>query len=146
MVFKFQIQKCTKPADIIGMTLNHFDCIRKLVQSGQEHADQMDAVNNLFIATYGELDVFSLHLIRYTIMNMFKDIRTRVSIFLREGLQTDDGKFIIPTDRIQVGCECQIPGIIRYFDTDRNIECTTKFPVQGVYYVDESETKLGMNM
>lgn len=47
---------------------------------------------------YGQMTDGELQRVRYSILNFFQDIRIRVSIFLRKGVQNNDGSFVIPSD------------------------------------------------
>lgn len=164
MVIKYQMFTCSKPTDIITITDNHFISIIEMINqtNGTGSSNRQDVHNsneqnntaeivkvirNQFLFHYKTYDSIQFQYIRYNLINFLKDIRTRVSIFLREGKQTNDGLFVIPFDRVNVECECQIPGIIRYFQGPNNeIIRTEHFDVGGEYVIDESRTTLGKSM
>lgn len=153
MVVKYQIFSCQKPTDLITITDNHFMSILEMldqcnINETEEDAVQLVAsVRNQFLFHYHTMDLITLQLVRYNILNFLKDVLTRVSIFLREQIQTNEGKFVIPVDRMKVECECQIPGVIRYFrGIENEIIQTNTFDVEGEYVVCDTRTELGLNM
>lgn len=165
MVIKYQLFACPKPSDIITVTDNHFISIIEMLKNNDNDGNNGDeqqnkpetscnniveivnVVRNQFLLHYQQYDLLRFQQIRYNLLNFLKDIRTRVSIFLREGLQTNDGMFVIPYQNVMVECECQIPGVVRYFHGSYNeIIRTEHFDVGGHYLVDDSRTKLGLNM
>lgn len=158
MVVKYQIYSCQKPTDLLTITDNHFTSILDLIENHECSTDErfkldedptelVSSVRNQFLYHYHTIDLILLQVIRYNILNFLKDIHTRVSIFLREGIQVADGKFVIPVEKVVVECECQIPGVIRYFGGEENqITTTESFEVQGDFIVDDNRTTLGLNM
>lgn len=120
MVVKYQLVGCSKPSDLLLITDNHLASLQEMVGGAgyPETSELVGTVRSQFLFHYqNRFDLLQLHLIRAYLLNLLKDIHTRVSIFLREGVQGVDGRFIIPTDRVFVECECLIPGQIRYFST-----------------------------
>ncbi len=128
MVVKYQLVSCSKPSDLLLITDNHLASLQEMVGGGggsgeaesgfPETAELVGTVRSQFLFHYqNRYDLLQLQLIRYYLLNLLKDIHTRVSIFLREGVQSADGRFTIPTDKVVVECECLIPGQIRYFST-----------------------------
>lgn len=50
-----------------------------------------------FFQMYIPLSPGEMQTIRYSILNFLQDLKVRVSVFLRQGVQNNDGKFVIPT-------------------------------------------------
>lgn len=164
MVIKYQLFACPKPSDIMTITDNHFISINEMLKNKQNHdvvddekdklssssnniVEIVNVVRNQFLFHYQDYDLLRFQQVRYSLLNVLKDIRTRVSIFLREGTQTNDGMFVIPYQDVHVECECQIPGVVRYFRGSYNeITRTEHFDVGGNYVINESRTQLGLNM
>lgn len=147
MVVKYQLTACAKSGDLILLTDNHLSSLQQLMAtSHEETAELVSTVRNQFLYHYqNRYDLFQLQLMRYSLLNLLKDIHTRVSIFLREGIQNADGRFFIATNRVVVECECQIPGVIRYFN-EKGIEKTENFETGAEYVVNDQRTTLGLNM
>ncbi|CAF2594731.1 unnamed protein product [Rotaria sp. Silwood2] len=117
MSVKFQIMLCPCAADIIKVTYNHVNSMRKLVRN----STVLDLLDKAFIAfnkQYERLNDVEWLLIRDTILFFFQDVHIRVSIFLRENLQTQQGLFIMKTNGI-VPTGFQPPGEIRTYKRGR---------------------------
>ncbi|CAF3139670.1 unnamed protein product [Rotaria socialis] len=117
MSVKFQIMLCPCAADIIKVTYNHVNSMRKLVRS----STVLDLLDKAFIAfnkQFERLNDVEWLLIRDTILFFFQDVHIRVSIFLRENLQTQQGQFIMKTNGI-VPTGFQTPGEIRTYKRGR---------------------------
>ncbi|KAF7495630.1 Protein OSCP1 [Sarcoptes scabiei] len=107
----------------------------------------VNVVRNQFLFHFQHHDSIQFQLIRYGLLNFFKDIRTRVSIFLRDGTQNSDGIFLMAYDHVSIECECQIPGFIRYFQGSSNeIIRTDRFNVGCEYVINDRRTSLGLNI
>ena len=172
MVVKYQLQECAKVSDLITITDNHLLSVPGIIQqiaTEASNSDSEEGKNNLkdssllavqmvhkvreqFLRHYAnnlnnQFDGIQLQLMRYSLLNFFRNIHTRVSIFLREGIQNAEGRFVIPTDQIKVECECQIPGVIRYFGPDNTLQCTETYDTGTKYLVLQNvKTMLGLNM
>ena len=113
----------------------------------EEAIELIATVRNQFLYHFNNrFDLVQLQLIRNSLLNFLKDIHTRVSIFLREGIQSSDGRFFIPTNRVTLECECQIPGVIRHFKEGNVIDSTENFDTGTEYLVEDARTSLGLNM
>ncbi|RZF48304.1 hypothetical protein LSTR_LSTR010267 [Laodelphax striatellus] len=154
MAFKQQVVFATEPRDIILVTLNHLDNIRYLVTAGNIHK-QLDSAYFLVIKTYGQMSFGELQRVRYNILNFLQDTRVRVSIFLRQNIQNNDGTFRIPPAcTIPYGNE--VPGSIRVFGSDGCILDLLSFNPDANYTVANEKgstelrgtrhTTLGNNM
>ncbi|KAI5755285.1 hypothetical protein M8J77_015697 [Diaphorina citri] len=131
MVFKYQILSAREPRDLILITLNHMDAMRSLVQTSQVQK-QLDACYFLVMKMYGQMTDGELQRVRYSILNFFQDIRIRVSIFLRKGVQNNDGSFVIPSD-LTISYGNEIPGTTRVYQADGTIVDLLNFPSGGSY-------------
>lgn len=100
----------------------------------------------MFLSAYLKMSGHRLQHIRYTILTYLQDIRTRVSIFLRDGTQENDGRFVIKAEGV-VSCDCQIPGQIKYFEpNNQTVVRVQSFDSLGRYSVTNQKTSLGLNM
>ncbi|UJR14606.1 hypothetical protein I4U23_001601 [Adineta vaga] len=145
MSVKFQIMLCPCASDIMKVTYNHVNSMRKLVRSSAV----LDLLDKAFIAfnkQYERLNDVEWFLIRDTILFYFQDIHIRVSIFLRENLQNQQGQFIMSTDGI-VPTGFQPPGEIRTYKRGR-LNHTHTFDA-GERHEPSDETRsfrLGLNI
>ena len=143
MVTKYQIVACNTPIDLIQITLNHLNSMTQMARL-EKSLQLIEATKERFLETYSKMKLAHLQHIRYTILTFLQDVKTRVSIFLRDGTQENDGKFVIKPEGV-VSCECQIPGTIKYFEGNE-VTQTESFPSMATYVVSTEKTSLGFNM
>ncbi|XP_071493076.1 protein OSCP1-like [Diadema antillarum] len=155
MAVKYQISLCLRPKDILLVTLNHMDAIRVFVAHNPAIKGQVEGVCRLLLKTYAFVPVGEFQLIRQTLLGFFQDMHIRVSIFLKEKVQSSNGRFVLSLGgAVPYGTE--IPGTIRYFNKDGKQVETEEFSVQDKYVASPKEgcfdlegdraIKLGRNM
>ncbi|XP_021376797.1 protein OSCP1-like isoform X2 [Mizuhopecten yessoensis] len=155
MAFKFQVSLSLRPKDIILTTLNHIDAIKSLLDGAPQVQQQVDHVYRLLIETFGSLSLGEFQLIRQTLLNFFQDMHIRVSIFLKDKVQSSNGRFVLP-DSGTLPWKTESPGTIRLYDASGNVRNTSQFPANGNFVPALQEgsfdikgsrvTKLGTNM
>ncbi|WAR08115.1 OSCP1-like protein, partial [Mya arenaria] len=154
MAFKYQVSLSLTPRDILLITLNHMDAIRKFVDGQDAILQQVEYVYKLLLETFGSMTSGGFHLIRQTLLNFFQDMHIRVSIFLKDKVQTSNGRFVLSaTGPVPFGT--QIPGTIRTYDSSGKETKSAGFPSGGNYHqqmksgsIDlkgDRVTKLGTN-
>lgn len=136
MACKHQLLMCRRGEDIILVTLNHLDTIKKLVGDSDHHLGLVDSSIKTLTEHFGRLSASEFILLRSTLLSVFQDIHKRVSIFLKNGSQNSNGRFIIPTGGpIPNGFE--LPGTIRYYDGKGEVKNEAKFEVPFEYTLPE---------
>ncbi|XP_052284911.1 protein OSCP1-like isoform X2 [Dreissena polymorpha] len=155
MAFKYQVSLSLTPKDILLITLNHMDAIRKFVEGQDTILQQVDHVYRLLLETFGQMTCGGFHLVRQTLLNFFQDMHIRVSIFLKDKVQTSNGRFVLSTSG-SVPWGTQVPGTIKTFDDHGKELRTSGFPAGGNYHQQSKAgsidmqgdrvTKLGTNM
>ncbi|XP_013087262.2 protein OSCP1-like isoform X1 [Biomphalaria glabrata] len=153
MAVKYQISLALRPKDILLITLNHMDTIRSHVEDSSVKA-QVEYAFKIFLETYASLSHGEFQLIRQTLLNFFQDVHTRVSIFLKDKVQNNHGRFVLkPGGVLPYGTD--IPNNIKSFDESgkyRNIgfSCVanyTQASKEGSYEMKgDRATKLGTNI
>ena len=144
MVTKYQIVSCNTPIDLIHITLNHLESMCQMSRL-ESTIKLIEESKEKFLSIYFNMNLAELQHIRYTILTFFQDIKTRVSIFLRDGTQENDGSFVIKPIG-SVSCDCQVPGLIKYFDQNDEVIQVDTFNSLGQYIVSTNKTNLGLNM
>lgn len=155
MAFKYQVSLVLRPRDILLVTLNHMDAIKQFVADSPSITTQVDNVYRLFIHHFASLTMGEFMLIRQTLLNFFQDMHIRVSIFLKDKVQSSNGHFVLPTDgTIPWGTE--LPGSIRIYTLNGEQKKTMQFNCGGKWQHIKSEgsfdirgdrgTPLGTNM
>lgn len=155
MAVKYQISLCLRPKDVLLVTLNHMDAIRSFVSDNPPIKAGVEGVCRLLLKTFSFVSLGEYQLIRQTLLGFFQDMHIRVSIFLKEKVQSSNGRFVLSLGgTVPYGTE--IPGTIRYFNRDGKEEKTEDFSVLGKYVASlregscemegERVIKLGRNM
>jgi hypothetical protein len=85
------------PLDLLLVTFNHMDGMRKLVQGQNSVQAQIDYAYEQIKATYFTMPPIELHFVRTAMLQFYQDARVKVSMLMREKKQKDDGRFVIPT-------------------------------------------------
>ncbi|XP_056597755.1 protein OSCP1a isoform X2 [Triplophysa dalaica] len=154
MAFKYQILLSPRPRDLLLITFNHTDGIKGLVKDSHNLVNQINEAQRQLIELYTPLSDGDFQLIRHTLLVLFQDMQTRVSIFLEEKIQNPNGRFVLSTSGpVPYGYE--VPGSIRWFTKGREVR-RTMFP-SGENYVQalndasfdlsgDRVTRLGTNM
>lgn len=155
MAVKYQVSLCMRPYDLLLITFNHMDAILSHVRENSPTRANVDFVVKLLVQTFSTLSSGELQLIRQNLLQFFQDMHIRVSIFLKEKVQSSNGRFILPAGGpVPYGTE--IPGTVRYFNSDGKQNKTVEFPTSGNYSATLKEgslapkgdrvVKLGKNM
>ncbi|VDK28004.1 unnamed protein product [Gongylonema pulchrum] len=123
MAYKYQLQLCTGPEHIVLITLNHLDCVRKILPNDEILQQLLDVAHQLPMAK--------------KFVDFFQDARVKVSLLLRENKQTDEGRFILfPDPRYDLPFNGNAPGCTRYFENGEAVRSET-FPTgdEAIEYI-----------
>jgi len=155
MALKYQVSLSGHPIDVLMSTLNHMDLMREFAQGSDAILQQVEDVYNLIKDTYSTLTPGEFHMIRQTLLNFFQDMHIRVSIFLKDGKQTPNGRFVLPKGG-QVPWGTDPPGTVRFFNAEGQQKSTVPFEIPESYQLSDKLgtfelfgdrcTKLGGNM
>lgn len=115
MALKYQVSLSNHPIDVLMSTLNHMDLIREFAQGSDAILQQVEDVYTLIKDNYSTLTPGEFHMIRQTLLNFFQDMHIRVSIFLKDGVQTANGRFVLPRGG-NVPWGSDPPGNVRFFN------------------------------
>jgi len=115
---KYQVVSVSHPLDLYSVCLNHLDALRVLVKNGSSDvlklvegcSKSLDTLFNLFHGS----GIGDAYLLRYTLARFFQDRRVKVSLFLTENIQAQDGS-MIHSHRGPLPIHTEKPGAIRYF-------------------------------
>lgn len=112
MAVKHQVTFSMRASDILLVTLNHVDSIVKLVEDNPTVKAQVEHSYILLATHYANMNAGQFLLIRQTLLNFFQDVHIRVSVFLKEKTQNENGRFILPTGG-QLPFGTAVPGTIK---------------------------------
>ncbi|XP_072530363.1 protein OSCP1a isoform X1 [Salminus brasiliensis] len=155
MAFKYQLLLCPRPRDLLLISCNHIDAVREMVKSSPCLVNQINDAQRQIIEMYSPLSDGELQFMRQTLLALFQDMHTRVSIFLKENIQNPDGRFVLSTSG-PVPHGSDVPGLIRWFNSRGREVRRREFPSGGCYTSTVREgsfdiagdrvTRLGTNM
>ena len=85
--------RCTCPAQLLHITLNHLEALRRIVADGAV-AELVDAAIRQCVEIYARLPVAELFALQATLARFFQDRRVKVSLFLqaRRGAESARGR------------------------------------------------------
>lgn len=126
MALKYQVLLSMSPRDVLLITLNHMDTVRKFVEGNDHVMEQVDNVYKLLYQNYASLSLSQFQLIRQSLLAFLQDLHIRVSIFLKDKVQNTNGKFVLPIDGA-VPWAAEVPGLIRYHDENGKVCKTSEF-------------------
>ncbi|VDK84945.1 unnamed protein product [Litomosoides sigmodontis] len=128
MTYKYQLQLCNGPENIVFITLNHLDCIRKILPEDNKLSQLLDVAHRMVVAMYYDIPLWEQAMIRSCLLNFFQDSRVNVSLFVRENKQTEEGRFVLfPEPNYQLLYNGSAPGKIRYFESEGEVR-SESFP------------------
>eukprot|EP00904_Undaria_pinnatifida_P009669 jgi/Undpi1/5832/HiC_scaffold_2.g01106.m1 len=114
MGFKYQALLCCQPQQLLQVTLNHMETLKKMIPSLGSLSDSMIEMT---VASYRHLDTYGWMQLRHRLLEFFQDRRVKISLFLQYNVQLMDGTLVLdPAGKLPVGVEC--PGLIRYHELD----------------------------
>ncbi|XP_037082097.1 protein OSCP1-like [Pollicipes pollicipes] len=143
MVFKYQVEQCASPQQLLLVTLNHLDRMAEYATAPRVQR-QVDAAYHLLVQCYGNLSAGEMQDIRYEILNFFLDYRVKVSIFLKDKRQNPNGNFVIDiSGPLPEGVP--MPGEIRYFDERGEICDAGSFPLKDALSAPLKPASLAKN-
>ncbi|XP_032102856.1 protein OSCP1 isoform X2 [Sapajus apella] len=155
MAFKYQVLLCPRPKDVLLVTFNHLDTIKGFIRDSPTILQQVDETFRQLIEIYGGLSAGEFQLIRQTLLIFFQDLHIRVSMFLKDKVQNNNGRFVLPVSG-PVPWGTELPGLIRMFNNKGEEVTRIEFKHGGNYVRAPKEgsfelygdrvLKLGTNM
>lgn len=111
--------RCPEEA-VVHVLLNHLESVRAIVGSAPEVARLVTAVIDRVGTVYGAMGPGCLQAVRVTLLEFFKDRKVRVSLFLEDNLQSQDGMFVLKAGSGPLPFHMEVPGVIRYMEAGGN--------------------------
>jgi hypothetical protein len=147
MGFKYQIISCTAPQEMIDVTLNHLNALKRLVVSNPQLSDLLEECTKQIHAAYSAMILADYNAMRQSLCTFFQDRKVKVSLFLHDNTQNHDGSIVVPsTGTLPVGA--QVPGTVRYFQGGVEIRREAHACASAASWVPSSgaRTSLGANL
>ena len=115
MGFKYQLLACSYPQELLHVTLNHLYQLRAKVEDAGPVVALVDEVIHLANSKYASMSPFEFASLKQTLCRFFGDKKVKVSLFLQDGLQKNDGVLTLSYGGpLPPGADP--PGRIAYFD------------------------------
>lgn len=114
MGFKYQIISCISPSEMIDVTSNHLDVLRRLVGETPQVGELVEDCIKQVQASYGKMSLADFNALRQSLCTFFQDRKIKVSLFLHDHLQNSDGSLVVPSGGVLPGGTLP-PGTLRYF-------------------------------
>lgn len=115
MGFKYQIISCTSPQEIIDITYNHLDVLKRLVKESPQVTELLEECVRQMQAAYGGMSLADFCALRQSLCIFFQDRKVKVSLFLHDQTQNSDGSIVVPSSGT-LPAQSMPPGTVRYFD------------------------------
>eukprot|EP01059_Diplonema_ambulator_P036936 TRINITY_DN951_c0_g1_i2.p1 TRINITY_DN951_c0_g1~~TRINITY_DN951_c0_g1_i2.p1 ORF type:complete len:437 (+),score=98.12 TRINITY_DN951_c0_g1_i2:132-1313(+) len=123
MGFKYQVLSISHPKDLIAITLNHVEANRLLTEPNSQARQLIDTAMLELESTMRKITVTQYHDVKLLLCKFFQDRKTKVSLFLREGLQTEKGHFPLSVGGSMPNDELvEMPGVVRYYESGKDSE------------------------
>ena len=91
MGFKYQLLASSYPQELMHITLNHLYQLRAKIDDAPPVAALVDDVIRLVNEKYAVMPPLQFAVLKQTLCRFFSDKRVKVSLFLQDGLQKNDG-------------------------------------------------------
>ena len=115
MGFKYQLLACAYPQELLHVTLNHLYQLRAKVEDAPQVLALVDEVITLSNEKYATMSPLDFAGLKQTLCRFFADKRVKVSLFLQDGIQKNDGTVTLSyAGALPPGAE--LPGRLTYYD------------------------------
>jgi hypothetical protein len=119
MGVKLQLVSARCPEEaVVHVLLNHLETVRAMVSGSGEVSRLVTAVIDRVGAVYGPMAAGQLQMIRLAMLEFLKDRKVRVSLFLEDKLQSQDGMFALKAGSGPLPFHIEAPGVVRYMGAD----------------------------
>ena len=149
MGFKYQAVSCSSPHQLLHVTLNHLESLKKIVKA-EKVEELIQVAIDKTVETFSSLNNGQWLSLRQSLFRFLQGKKIKVSLFLQQGLQTMDGTIVLNNNgKLPFGTE--IPGTIRYYDgksitVTKNFESGAPSGCSESEYVLDVNSTLGLNM
>ncbi|UMM21444.1 hypothetical protein L5515_003127 [Caenorhabditis briggsae] len=139
MSYKFCLMKMTMPEQIMTITVNHLRALLDLVPLDKEIGNAVEHAYTMTFTFYRPLGPMGFFMLRNSLLSFFQDSRVKVSTFLKDSKQLQNGRFVVYDKNvpIQLMIGGQPVGLTKYFSPTGEVTHTSEFPT--VYKYEEFE-------
>jgi len=148
MGFKLQLLSCTVPREIVDVTVNHLEELRRLAGDGDGVPALVEECVKQVQQAYGSMSMAAMCTMRQRLACFVQDRKVKVSLFLHEQSQKSDGSFVVPSSGT-LPAGALPPGTVRYFSDGQEVnrdQLPTVSSTAWVMPAEGSRTILGTNI
>eukprot|EP00698_Gefionella_okellyi_P023009 TRINITY_DN7728_c0_g2_i1.p1 TRINITY_DN7728_c0_g2~~TRINITY_DN7728_c0_g2_i1.p1 ORF type:complete len:347 (-),score=79.16 TRINITY_DN7728_c0_g2_i1:19-1059(-) len=114
MGVKYQSVTLSYPAELLTITMNHINYLKALTEKNTSVRLMVEDAENRIQKMYGSLTMAQFQGLRTAIALFFQDRRVKVSLFLQDGIQHNDGELAL-TPGGWIPPYSHLPGTVRIF-------------------------------
>lgn len=148
MGFKYQIISCKAPRELIDVTMNHLDALKKVVNGTPQLTDLLEECTRQMHMAFDNMPDTELNAMRQSLCSFFQDRKVKVSLFLQDQTQNVDGSIVVPSaGSLRPGQF--VPGTVRYFQGGNEVRRDQLAPISSGSFgaaADDCRTSLGANL
>eukprot|EP00928_Gymnodinium_smaydae_P047999 TRINITY_DN32048_c0_g1_i1.p1 TRINITY_DN32048_c0_g1~~TRINITY_DN32048_c0_g1_i1.p1 ORF type:complete len:372 (+),score=94.67 TRINITY_DN32048_c0_g1_i1:139-1254(+) len=147
MGFKYQIVSCQTSNELVDITRNHLDSLKQQCVGNKQLMDLLDECIRQIDVNYGTMTSADFSALRQSLCSFFQDRKVKVSLFLHDKTQNQDGSIVVPYHGNLPDTHMPL-GTVRYF-TPEGGEERSAVPLQSAEYWQQgtgARTTLGSNL
>lgn len=147
MAFKYQVMSCASPAELVDVTLNHLEALRRLAGSDEADRQRLDECIEKIKGSYGRMSLAESNMIRQSVCTFFQDRKVTLTLFLQGQIQNSDGSISVPRTGLLPSGASQL-GLVRYFASGEEVK-REQLPMAGSQFWEsgpDCRTTLGSNL
>jgi len=120
MGFKYQVMACMAPSELLDITHNHLDVLKRLVGSNASVFELLEECTRQLQVGYATMSAADFNQMRQSLCTFFQDRKVKVSLFLHDRTQNNDGSIVVPSaGTLPPGAVA--PGLVRYFSGGQEV-------------------------
>eukprot|EP00403_Amphidinium_massartii_P033449 CAMPEP_0178455284 /NCGR_PEP_ID=MMETSP0689_2-20121128/45825_1 /TAXON_ID=160604 /ORGANISM="Amphidinium massartii, Strain CS-259" /LENGTH=358 /DNA_ID=CAMNT_0020081305 /DNA_START=90 /DNA_END=1166 /DNA_ORIENTATION=+ len=148
MGFKYQIISCRTPTEMVDITLNHLDALKRIVVGNEQLLELLEECVKQMHVAFGIMPIADVAYMRQNLCAFFQDRKVKVSLFLHDHTQNQDGSIVVQSSGVLPEGALP-PGTVRYFDQNQEVR-RDQLPAIGANAwsagSQQQRTALGVNL
>mmetsp|Transcript_8690 Transcript_8690/g.22239 ORF Transcript_8690/g.22239 Transcript_8690/m.22239 type:complete len:382 (+) Transcript_8690:90-1235(+) len=121
MGFKYQIISCQAPQEMVDVTQNHLDVLKRLVGNTSSVLELVEECIRQVQVAYGGMTLSDFNAMRQSLCRFFQDRKVKVSLFLHDQTQNPDGSIVVPSSGTLQATSHFPPGTVRYIQGGQEV-------------------------
>merc|ERR1719282_145332 len=114
------IEELFKPQEMVDITYNHLDVLKRLVGNTPQVTELLDECVRKMQFAYEVMTLQDFSVMRQALCTFFQDRKVKVSLFLHDQTQNSDGSIVVPSGGT-LPAGALTPGTVRYFENGQEV-------------------------